>query len=240
MRLAVFYHCLLFMGQPPELLDKALVVVTEQMAQLKSSGLESAAEEIHIGINGGEESELFRELFPAKAQITHHGLKSKSENLTCVMMENWVKTHLGWAVLYFHAKSATYKIGDARGTMGDNWRHRMMWHCVDNWQQCVNDLDQFEAVGCHWTCFQKGQFHKGAWCPCRNEARDYQSQHYFAGTFFWVRSEFWATIPSLYTRQRIKDSGIDSLESRFEAEVIIGTGPRLPRVNSYHDGQIGT
>jgi hypothetical protein len=222
--IAIFFHGLFFMGDPPEPSDKALAVVSEQMAQLKASGLEAAAAEIHVGINGGEESELFRGLLPEKAQVTYHGLQSKSENLTCVMMENWVKTHPGWAVLYFHSKSATHAIGSSYGQMADTWRRRMMQHCVEDWQQCVNDLDQYEAVGCHWLT-------KQGWD---------QSQHYFAGTFFWVRSEFWATIPSIFTRQRIKDSGIDSLESRYEAEVIIGNGPRLPSVRNYYDGGIGT
>jgi hypothetical protein len=222
--IALFYHCLYFMGDPPELLEKALVVITEQMAQLKASGLEDAATEIHVGINGGEESELFRELLPAKAQVTYHGLQSKSENLTCVMAENWVKTHPGWAVLYFHSKSATHAIGSSYGEYADNWRRRMMHHCVENWRQCVNDLETYEAVGCHWLT---GQGHD-------------QSQHYFAGTFFFVRSEFWATIPSIYTRQRIKDSGIGALESRYEAEVILGNGPRLPSIRNYYDGPIGS
>lgn len=194
------------------------------MQQLKSSGLEDAAEEIHCGINGGEESEFFREMLPSKAQVTYHGLQSKSENLTCVMMENWVKTHPGWAVLYFHAKSSTHALGSTYGNFADNWRRRMMFHCVTNWRQCVADLESVEACGCHWLT---GQGHD-------------RSQHYFAGTFFWVRSDFWAAIPSIFTRQRIKDSGIGSLESRYEAEVIIGNGPRLPRIVNYYAGPIGS
>jgi len=222
--IAIFYHCLFFMGDPPDLSEKALLVVREQMDALKASGLEDAAQEIHIGVNGGEESEMCRDMLPAKAQVTYHGLQSKSENLTCVMMENWVKTHPGWAVLYFHSKSATHAIGSSYGEYADNWRRRMMYHCVENWRQCVSDLDQYEACGSHWLTGQ-------GWD---------KSQHYFAGTFFWVRSEFWATIPSIYTRQRIKDSGIDSLESRYEAEIILGNGPRLPSVKNYYSGAIGT
>jgi hypothetical protein len=42
------------------------------------------------------------------------------------------------------------------------------------------------------------------------------------------------------TRQRIKDSGIDSIDSRFEAEVILSIGPRLPKVKNYYAGGIGT
>ncbi len=100
----------------------------------------------------------------------------------------------------------------------------MMHYCVTHWQHCVKDLESYEAVGCHWLTGQ-------GWD---------KSQHYFAGNFYWVRSEFFSTIPSIYTRKRIKDSGIASLESRYEAEVIMGNGPRLPYFKNYYAGPIGT
>lgn len=221
--ICIFYHSLFQLGD--EILPSALSVVQEQMTALKASNLDCAASEIHCGVNGGKESEVYaKALLPAKAQITYHGLESRSENLTLVMMENWVKTHPQWAVLYFHAKGSTHALGSQYGTFAGNWRRRMMHYCVDNWRHCVKDLENYEAVGCHWLTGQ-------GWD---------QSQHYFAGTMFWVRSEFWATIPSIFTRQRIKDSGIASLESRYEAEVIIGNGPRLPFFKSYYDGPIGS
>lgn len=221
--IAIFYHCLFQLGD--EILPNALDVVTEQMVALKGSGLEDAATEIHCGVNGGVESEVYAKgLLPPKASIKYHGLQSRSENLTLVGMENWVKTHPGWAVLYFHAKGSTHALGSSYGTFAGNWRKRMMHYCVNNWQFCVKDLETYEAVGCHWLSGQ-GWDH---------------SQHYFAGTMFWVRSEFWATIPSIFTRQRIKDSGIASLESRYEAEVILGNGPRLPIIKNYYAGAIGT
>jgi hypothetical protein len=223
--IAIFYHSLFVLGDPPQVLQSAMHVVHDQMAQLKQSGLEDAASEIYVGVNGGKESEDFASAWlPQKAKITYHGLQSRSENLTLVMMENWVKTHPNWAVLYFHAKGSSHAEGSDYGSFVGKWRARMMHHCVTEWRQCVHDLDACEAVGCHWLTGQ-GWDH---------------SQHYFAGTFFWVRSEFWATIPSIFTRQRIKDSGIDSLESRYEAEVIIGNGPRLPCIKNYYDGPMGT
>jgi hypothetical protein len=221
MPIAIFYHCLFALDG--EICLKALDVVHEQMSQLKAVGLEEAAEEIHVGVNGDGESQFFRALLPDKAQVTYHGLESKSENLTCLMLEKWAKTHPGWQVLYFHAKGATHPKGSPMELHRDLWRRRMMYHCVGNWQQCVHDLKYYDACGCHW---------RSGWLD--------GTQHYFSGNFFWVRSEFWATIPSIYNRARIQMSGIDSFESRFEAEVIIGNGPRVPHVRCYYDGDIGT
>lgn len=90
----------------------------------------------------------------------------------------------------------------------------MMRRCVTEWRQVVAELDAgFEAVGCHWLT---GMGHD-------------KSQHYFAGTFWWATSNFLATVPSMYLRDRIKESGIASLESRYEAEVWIGNG-RMPKI----------
>lgn len=223
--IAVFYHTLFVLGDPPQLLESAVHVVNEQMTALKESGLEAAAEEIFVGVNGGKESEDFAIAWlPQKAKITYHGLQSRSENLTLVMLENWVKTHPNWAVLYFHAKGATHANGSHYGTFSGNWRHRMMHYCVTNWRYCVRDLDDYEAVGCHWLTEQ-------GWD---------KSQHYFAGNCYWVRSEFFASIPSIFTRARIKESGIGSLESRYEAEVILGNGPYVPHIKNYYAGPIGT
>jgi hypothetical protein len=221
----VFYHTLFLLGDPPSPANFKIVI--EQMDMLKDSGLEDAASEIHIGINGGEESEFFAQsLLPLKAKLVYHGLKCRSENRTLLMMENWCRSNQGEAhLLYAHSKGISHAEGSDYGeNMSGPWRRRMMETCVWNWRQCVQDLLSHEAVGCHWLTGQ-------GWD---------RSQSFFAGTFFWTRASFFRTIPSLTTRQRIKDSGIDAAESRFEAEVHLGNGPRLPVVKNYYDGGIGT
>lgn len=97
----------------------------------------------------------------------------------------------------------------------------MMQHLVLNWQQCVSDLGCHEALGCHW---QRGLD---------------ETQHYFAGNFYWCRAAFFATIPSMFQRECIKRYGIKSVESRYEAEVVIGNGPRLPIIRDYANHSVG-
>lgn len=222
----VFYHAYLFSGTPPDLLPNAFNVVADQMKRLKTSGLADAASEIIIGLNGGEESrEVMSLIAPEKAKIVLHGLESKCENPTIVVMEEWLKANL-WEsnILYFHAKGSSHDPATHYGDFDRRWRERMMFHCVDNWRQCMEDLKQVEAVGAHWLT---GQGHD-------------HSQHYFAGTFWWCRASFLRTIPSIMTRERIKMSGIGAAESRYEAEVVLGNGPRLPVIKNYYAGSIGT
>jgi hypothetical protein len=94
----------------------------------------------------------------------------------------------------------------------------MMRNLIWGWKQCVFDLDRYESVGCHWLTNQSQDFNQNLW----------------AGNFWWAQASFLATLPSIYKRTRIEVSGIDSLESRFEAEVWIGNGPKLPKVKDYH------
>lgn len=218
--IAIFYHCLFYLGDPPELMPLALQVVKRQMDAGLNSGLIPAASEFIVGINGGVESRELSNLFiPAKAKRVMHGLQSKAENLTIVEIEKWAKDHPGWNVLYFHSKGATHTEEPPDGLRA-KWRNCMMRNLIDQWKRCVLDLDSgFDSVGCHW---MPGMVNG--------------TQNIWAGNFWWARSEFLSTLPSIYERDRIKVSGIDALESRYEAEVWIGNGPRLPVVKDYHPG----
>ena len=216
--IAIFFHGLFFLGDPPRHLPNAGCIISDQITQMVNSGLWEAASEIHFGINGGDESRATaRAIIPHKADLTFHGLESRSENLTIVMIEEWVKTHPGWNVLYLHGKGASHDPNSHYGlNVARPWREGMMQDLVVNWRTCVSDLDAHD-VACMVWLWEQG------WD---------KSQHYAAGTFFWATSDFLAKLPSIYLRERIKLDGIGAASSRFEAEVWIGNGPR-PNVKAY-------
>ena len=219
---AIFFHGLFFIGDPPVRLPSAFNIVYEQILQLRNSGLWDVASEIHIGINGSQESiPVGKSIFPDKANVTYHGLQSRSENITIVMIEEWVKTHPGWIVLYLHSKGATKSPGTRESRMATAWRTAMMWDLVDGWRQCVHQLTAHDVVCSHWM-----------WEQCDG------SQHISPGNFWWATSDFLATLPSILKRERIKTSGLGAEESRFEAEVWIGNG-RRPVVKALRSLHIG-
>lgn len=227
-KICIFYHCLFYLGDPPQLLTNACDIVGNQMNALQETGLLDAASEMVVGINGGNESEAVANiLIPQKARKVLHGLQCRNECRTILEMEQWSKTHPDWYILYFHAKGSTHAPNDGYSTA---WRECMMKGVVKNWRTCIADLDSgCDAVGSHWMV-------PPATPP---------GQHIFAGTFFWVKSSFVLTLPSIMERHRIKFSGIDSIESRYESEVWIGNGPKVPIVKDYHGpnwnpGKIGT
>lgn len=218
--ICVAYHCLFQFPDKP--LPQAEGIVGEQMEQLRVSGLLNACSEFIVGINGGPESHaIAARIIPQRAKITWHGLESRAENLTLCLMHDWAKAHPGWYCLYHQAKSVTHDPESDYGMFATRWRRCMARRCVTEWRTAVALLGQgYEAVGCHWLT---GQGHD-------------KSQHFFAGNFYWVTSDFLATIPSMYERERIKVSGISNIESRYEAEVHLGNGPRLPKIKDLEMG----
>jgi hypothetical protein len=218
MKIAIWYHCLFAIGEPPKVLPQAGCIVSNQMVQLQNSGLWDAADEIHVGVNGSDESiPIAKHIIPGKAKITYHGLQSRAENLTIVLLHEWAKSNPGWKVLYFHSKSATHAHdSDYAIKVAGPWREAMMHDLVVNWRQCVADLETHD-IACMIWLWEQG------WD---------KSQHIPAGNFLWTTSDFVAKLPSLYLRERIKQDGIGAATSRFEAEVFWGNGPR-PHVKAY-------
>jgi hypothetical protein len=146
-----------------------------------------------------------------------HGLECKTENLTIYELEKWAPEHPGWFVLYLHAKGATHPHGSPYGeTISKPWRQGMMQDLVTNWRRCVWDLESGYDIACSFWL----------WNMCDG------TQHLPEGNFLWVKSDFVAKLPSILERDRIKVSGIGSPESRWEAEVHWGNGPR-PKVKQY-------
>jgi len=225
MRIVVFYHCVFSINGTHLIASRP--IVHEQMKALKDSGLEDAASEIHIGINGDVSSNIYANgLLPKKATVVYHGNQCRNELRTLLMIEEWCNRNKDEAyILYFHAKGATHHPNSQYAIqMSTPWRNRMMFHCIQDWRRCVLDLRTHDTAGCHWLTGQ-GWDH---------------SQHYYAGSFWWCKASFFRTIPSVMTRQRIKDSGIDSIDSRYESEVHLGNGPKLPVAKNYYSGGIGT
>lgn len=215
--IGVFYHCLLFMGSPDKPAPRGSAIIREQMACLKDSGLLDACDYFEVGINGGQESEVYvGELIPEKATRVYHGLHWRNELATIMRLCIWATNNPGASILYFHSKGATHPgLGYGEG-MADPWRRAMMKYLVTNWRECVADLESgFDIAACHWM-----------W----NLADG--TQHIPAGNFLWLTSDFTSKLPSFYLRDRIKVSGIANIESRYEAEVFWGNGPK-PNVKSY-------
>lgn len=216
-RIAIFFHCLFYYGNPPVLLPNALAIVYEEMSQLRESGLLDVCDEMIVGCNGGYESlPVARKMLPEKAKIVMHGLDSRSENLTIVEIEKWAPAHPGWLILYFHTKGITHTPGTDYHQVASIWRRNMIEDLITKWRDCVNDLRSGYDIAC--SCWEQGMADG--------------TQNIPPGNFLWVKSDFVSKLPSIFLRSRIQMSGISSSESRYESEVFWGNGPK-PMVKQY-------
>ena len=227
MKICIYFHGLFFIGNPPVLQTGATKIILTQMDALRRSGLQDAAERFVVGINGGDESkDRVRLCIPKKAEVIMHGLGSRAENLTIMHLWNWVQslpTTEEWFILYFHSKGCTHPPESDYAQFAGRWRDSMMKICVDNWRQCVADLDAGNDVACTYWMWDMGSD---------------KSQHIPAGNILWTKASFVRKLPSMFLRDRIKSDGIAALFSRYESEVFWGNGPR-PIVKTYGTQGLG-
>ncbi len=213
----IFFHCCFEVDGV--LLPHAMDIVSEQMRAFNESGLTEAASEFHVGMNAGDEGVAFSGLFPDKAIITYHGTRCHNELRTIMMIEDRVKQlKSGTNILYVHSKGASRP---TRTKLIESWRECMMNNLVWNWKLCSDLMAKgYESCGCHWLTGQVDG-----------------TQNLWGGNFWWARSEFISTLPAIASVPRLaKMGGLDEYESRFEAEIWIGNGPRVPRVKDFHMG----
>lgn len=219
--IAIFYHCLFYRDNHQGPLPVALDIAKAQVSEIIESELLAHTSDFVVGINGGPESLLpAGVVFPPEAKLVFHGLKCHTENRTLLTLQDWLPGHEAWLVLYLHCKGATRPPGE---TLRENWRACMMRNLVSRWRRCVSDLESgYDSVGCHWMSGDKTPPGQSIW----------------AGNFWWARANYLMTLPSMMERARIVESGLDAVESRYESEVWIGNGPKLPKVKDYHPAWI--
>lgn len=190
--------------------DFSMSLMQQQMSYLKGSGLEKAADEINICVNGGRYNALLAgALAPNKSVVHDNGEDSESHLPTVCRLREWVLSHPDWYVCYFHAKGVTHPDDD----FNQHWRRCMENVVIDNWRLCVADLEAgYDSVGAHWLTPQ--QFGSMVTHP------------FWGGMFFWATSNFLATLPPIPCKPTCRDDW-------FLSERWIGTGPRTPRVKDY-------
>lgn len=213
--LAIFYHARLFGGDPP-VSDHTVFVMREQMQRMRKCGLAKAASNIMLGINGDTAKLGYRALemvpyldAPTAVDVKVWGDTFNSELPTMHHMQKWLPGHEDWYVCYFHLKGAR----NTTDPLNKRWRCCMESAVIENWRQCVADLDKgAESVGAHWLTREKygPQVERGFW----------------GGNFWWAKASFLLTLPPLKPNRTCRADD-------FLAETWIGDGPRLPQVVDY-------
>lgn len=224
--IAIFYHAVFF-KKDGGAWQRSGPVISQQMKELEDSGLMAEQKHFVAGINGGKESEVYAACYIPKAKAIFNGLDSTHQTYTIQAMYDWCVEHPGWYVLFFHAKSVGHESKEYESYLPFEmrWMRCMTNACIVNWRQCVADLDSgYESVGCHWM--------ENVGVP--------PVDNIWGGTFYWVTSDFVATLPEPLESYTVKEYGIEHPQARSLSERWIGMGPRLPKIKDYHVNGIGS
>ena len=192
MRLTHFYH--VFAD------GDWLTPATEHIEELVISGLIDNLDDLFLGVVGSPENreKVKRELPGVCVAECATGW----EQLTLQKVHEFAQQDDG-AIFYAHTKGAWSKSELAR-----QWRVSMTHDTVTRWQECVTALQVVEAAGPYWL---------KSWEP---EHADHD--FFFAGNFWWARSDYVRTLDPV------------GVENRYQAEGWIGL--KQPTVKNMRDG----
>ena len=183
-KIAIFYHLMQIKGWE--------FLYQDQIQALCSSGLMSACDFIHIGING--DSKLF--WTPPKCNIKRNEILT-SEYSTLKDLEHFANnTNENYKILYFHSKGITkYEDMNVRA-----WRLYMEYFLIKNWKECVDSLNEYDCVGTSFTTKSSyrtspPQFHpriNGRMVGCVG------CHPHFSGNFWWANTEYLKKLNTSY------------------------------------------
>lgn len=153
--------------------------------------------EIILGLVGSPENRrlVLKEITPSQV----HEWDSGDEYLTLRELHAWAQDHADYGVLYAQTKGAY-----SNTPINAAWRRNLTHQLVANHASCVRLLETNDAVGCHYLTSHR--YPDKVFGP------------YFAGNFWWARSEYLA---------RLRVPGANN---RSQAELWVGSGLPTPRV----------
>jgi hypothetical protein len=179
--------------------------IREHFSEVIGSGLLEVLDSVRVGIVGTSENrdrvlDLFDELEVPVRVVADSA--TGWEQVTLNKLRDFCQTDDG-AVLYAHTKGAW-----SQSELARVWRVSMTHDVVTRWNECVHALEKVQAAGPFWL---------KSWEP---EHVDHES--FFAGNFWWARSDYVAGLEPV------------GVEDRFQAEGWIGLGK--PSVKIMREG----
>jgi hypothetical protein len=177
-----------------------LTPATEHFEELRVSGLLGELDGIYLGVVGSRENRR-----KVKRTLRHYVTAEADEGweqVTLQAVREFAQTDDG-AVFYAHTKGAW-----SNSELARQWRVSMTHDTVTRWQECVTALRTVEAAGPYWL---------KSWEP---EHVDHD--FFFAGNFWWARSDYIRTLSPV------------SVSNRYQAEGWIGLNK--PTVKNMRDG----
>jgi hypothetical protein len=213
MKLAIFYHNYQLNNHPNIPIEYWHMMYEDQMRSLATSGLLSACEFIHIGING----ELVPEWTP-KANVVLHPRSewSMGETATLKAIRDFCSKEESqdYKILYIHQKG----LKDITNLASRHWRLMMEYFTIHRWKDCVEHLDEYDCVGVNWlTDTFVGR------------------KPHFSGNFWWATARHINTLDHSYLENQ---PNLSPLINVLNKEFWIGSNPAT-KAKEIHCSNLG-
>lgn len=122
------------------------VPFSEHLIALTESGLLDALDYIGVGIVGSDANRAaVKEVLPPKFHVVAEAGAGFEQVTHAAIVADLESDPEPAKILYCHSKGAANHRHDQ-----DNWRKEMTQGVVYHWRECVDLLDEYDAVGCRW------------------------------------------------------------------------------------------
>lgn len=175
-------------------------IVSEHLCSVRSSGLMAELQNLDIGIVGSVTNrchvvEFLNAALSVPWRLCVEAESGWEQETQDCLYEDALNSNEPFLALYAHTKGSY-----SPSSLNEVWRKVMTRYTVWEWKQAVSRLNgKVGAAGCFWA-----PFHNGV------DLGLLEGTQYFAGTFWWVRSQAIAAI------------GRPTRNSRYDAETWIG------------------
>lgn len=160
------------------------VPFNEHLTALTDSGLLDSLDFIGVGIVGSEANrQAVKEVLPPKFHVVAEAVSGFEQVTHAAIVAALESDPRPSKILYCHTKGAANHRHDQ-----DVWRREMTDGTVYHWRECVELLDQHDAVGCRWR--------RDPW-------------RHMSGNFWWATSSYLSTLaPISYVRRDTAEAWI--------------------------------
>lgn len=170
-KIAIFYHVYQY-GNWQQ-------IYADQISLLRNNGLLDACDFIYIGVNGSLEIKSFE-----KSRIVINQQPWSEETPTLLALRNFCLKNKDYKILYLHTKGVTQPMQSTH-----DWRKIMEYFCIEQWRECIDKLDHYDAVGCLYMdeCY-------------------YGFFPHFSGNFWWTNSSYIRELDDSYLLRGIRQN----------------------------------
>lgn len=141
--------------------------------------------QVTVGVIGSEKNrdKAIGHIFTGCPRV-HHWVEAEKgwEQVTLQRLRDDLSTGHNDRILYAHTKGAY----DPK-PLNIEWRRAMTRLLVNGWENCLDLLGEYDAVGCHWLGPWDGHEHPNG---------------FFGGNYWWANPSYLRTLPPLGTGTR--------------------------------------